>query len=364
MVEEPPDWYDSEPSTRDGMVVEVQRVRRRVLARPLPVLALAVLLTAALVYKIKTKPQVFEAEIVLALTEGTLSAKHNGLPVDELRQFVDGVLIPDAKLAQLIEKRDLYRLRKKAGMEYALEQLREQLDVQIWKNSFVYYDEDATRAEHSARIGLTVTDHDPDDAYELAHDIATIVIDTAQEHRRQVNNQLAKEIAVTADGLRARLGTLALAAAARQAALTQAHQKHQEGLAQALALELGEIDHERKQAEKQLSDIVVSRDALADRIAAAGLDTSIAIVEETRPERPEHRSFVLAMVAVIIGLCALLGSALVVGAFDPRVHDVDDVSRLGLPVLGHVRGFAGDQVGSLRARGATRGRVPSWKRWL
>ncbi len=351
------EWYESEPSMREEMIEEIQRIRRRFRAHPIRVLVLAAFVTGALTYKIATRPQRFEAEIVLALTEGTLSAKHNGLPVDELRQFVDGVLIPDQKLGELIERHNLYPIRKKAGMEYAIEQLREQIDVQIWKNSFVYYDEDAERAEHSARIGLTVTDSDPDRAFELAHDLSQIVIDTAQEHRQQVNTRLSKEIAVSRDGLTKRLDDLALAAAQKQAALTTAHGKHEEDLAQALALELGEIDHERKQAEKELADIAVSRDALADRIAAAGLDTSIAIVEETRPERPDHRQFVVVMIAVVLGVGSLLGSALVLGAFDSKIHDTDDVARLGLPVLGHVPGFPGDRVGTLQAR------VPSEKRW-
>jgi len=351
------EWYESEARTRDGMVQEVQRIRTRMRARPVPVLVLAALITGALTYKLATRPQQFEAEIVLALTEGSLSAKHNGLPVDELRQFVYGVLIPDKKLAEMIERHNLYPLRKKAGMEYALEQLREQLDVQIWKNSFVYYDEDAERAEHSARIGLTVTDGDPDRAYALAHDIAAIIIQTAQEHRQQVNSRLAGEIAVTREGLTKRLESNALETAQKQAAIATAHKQKKEDLAAAINLQLAELDHERRNAEKALADIAVSRDALADRIAAAGLDTSIAIVEETRPDRPADKFFVLALITVVVGVGSLIGAALVLGAFDSRVHDSDDVSRLGLPVLGHVPGFSGDRVGTLDAR------VPSSERW-
>jgi hypothetical protein len=58
-----------------------------------------------------------------------------------------------------------------------------------------------------------------------------------------------------------------------------------------------------------------------------------------------------------------MGTALIMGAFDSRVHDSDDVARLGLTVLGHVPGFAGDDVGSLEARGVSRARVPSFSRW-
>ena len=353
------EWYEAEERTRVGMVEELQRIRRRTRAHPIRVLVLAAAITSFIMYKLATRPQQFEAEIVLALTEGSLSAKHNGLPVDQLRQFVDGVLIPDSKLKDLIERHDLYRLRKKMGMEYAIEQLRSQMDVQIWKNSFVYYDEDAQNAEHSARIGLTVHDTDADRAFELAHDIADIIIATARENREQLNTQLASEIAATRDGLTRRLDQLAKESAVKIAALTDAQKAKKPDLAQALELEINEIGHEQNRANKRLSDIAQSRDALADRIAAAGLDTSISIVEETRPERPEHRGFELAMIGIIVGVGSLLGSALLMGAFDSRIHDTDDVERLGLPVLGHVPGFAGDGVGSLASRGASRRRVPS-----
>ena len=357
-------WYEAEESTRSAMVAELQRIKRRFLARPWPVLALAAVLTGGITYKIATRATPVEAEIVLALTEGTMSRdKHTGIPVDDLRQYVDGVLITDAKLKELIERRNLYPLRHKLGMEYAIEELRSQMDIEIWKNSFVYYDADAARSEHSARIGITVSDLDPDRAIEIARDLSQIVIATAQEQRLQLNTQLAKDIEATREGLTKRLGTLTKVSAEKQAALVRAHQQHEEGLAQAIDLELAELDHEAKSAEKELSDIAVSRDAIADRIAAAGLDTNIGIVEEHRPERPEHRGFLIAMIGVVIGVGSLLGSALLIGAFDSRVHDADDVGRLGLPVLGHVPGFSGDDVGSLRTRGVPRARVPFITRW-
>src|SRR5262249_44737619 len=101
----------------------------------------------------------------------------------------------------------------------------------------------------------------------------------------------------------------------------------------------------------------------AGDIAAAGLDMSLSIVEEHRPERPTHSRFVLILVAAVIGTGALIGSATLLGAFDSRVHDADDVFRLGLPVLGHVPGFAGDNVGSMQSRSVAHARVPSWRRW-
>jgi hypothetical protein len=357
------DWYASEASTRSGLVEELQRIVGRMRARPIRVLALATVLAVGLTVVVARHRTPVDAEIVLALTEGEMTTKHDAVPVEDLRNYVDGVLITDAKLGDLIERRNLFPLRRKLGMPFAIEQLRGEIDIAIWKNTFTYYDDANDHAEHSARIGITVSDVDGDRAIELAHDIAAIVIDTAQQRRQQVNEQLASDIAARRDGLIERLDRLTHSAAAKQAQLVRAHARREEGVAQALDLELVEIDHEQKSAENDLADIATSHDALADRIAAAGLDTSLAIVEEHRPERPAHRGFELAMVAVVLAVGSLFGSALLLGAFDSRVHDDEDVARLGLPVLGHVPGFAGDRAGSLAARGVSRARAPSFKRW-
>jgi hypothetical protein len=63
-------------------------------------------------------------------------------------------------------------------------------------------------------------------------------------------------------------------------------------------------------------------------------------------------------------LCIFLPLAgIVIGAFDARVHDLDDVGRLDLTVLGHIPEFPGDSVGALRDRGVRLRRVPSWVPW-
>jgi capsular polysaccharide biosynthesis protein len=149
----------------------------------------------------------------------------------------------------------------------------------------------------------------------------------------------------------------------KQAAIDDTIKRNRPDLAGILNIDLAALEHERQRVEEQLLRIATSRDAIASQIAAAGLDMSLSIVEEHRPERPTRSNFVLVMIAVVVGTGSLVGGALVLGAFDSRVHDSDDVARLGLPVLGHVPGFAGDNVGSMQTRSAVRRRVPSFLRW-
>jgi hypothetical protein len=372
-------WYESEEPTRLGMIAELQRIQRRTRARPIPVLLLAILVTAGVTYKFANKPKLYEANVVLALDEGPLaSTKHAHIPFNELKAYVGEKLLSDegplwvekekrvgslGGLTALIEEHNLYPLRKKLGMKYAIGELRESLEIEIWKNSFVFYDEADERAKKSARIGLTVADFDPDDAYETAHGLAMMAIAVHDSRLRKVSSEIAVDVDQITVSMEDRLEDLEIARNVKQAALIDAQRDRDAGLAGTLMSDLAAISAEEKKLTAELKRIITSPDAAADQITAAGLNTGLAIVEERHPERNEHSAYVLAMIIVVIGTGALLGAALFVGAFDPRVHDVDDVQRLGLPILGHVPGFQGDRIGSLSARGATRGRVPSFLRW-
>jgi hypothetical protein len=359
----PGDWLESELPTRLGMRIELQRIRRRLRVRPWPMLIATALITAFITYRVATKQPNLEAYVVLALSEGAFSSRHSGIPVDQLRQYVTSVLLPDGKLTELIEKRDLYRLRKTAGPQFAIDQLREALTVTIWKNGFIYYDEADSDAAKSARIGLSITDTDPDRAFDLARDLATIVIDSAAAERQRLADELADQAASVRDSISRRLDEIAIATTRKQAAYQDAAQRGRAELVDGLRLDLLELAQEKQAAEQQLARIAQSPEMLAREIAAAGLDMSLSIVEEHRPERQTRPGFVLVLIAAVIGAGALVGSGMVFGAFDARVHEADDVARLGLPVLGHLPGFAGDHLGSMATRSARAGRVPSSRRW-
>ncbi|HEX5059213.1 MAG TPA: hypothetical protein VFV99_07625 [Kofleriaceae bacterium] len=358
------DWYESEESTRKGMVHELRRIRRRFIVRPWPVLALAALITGVLTYKLVTRKRTYGAEVVLALRDGSLGTRDRvGMPVSELKEFVGSVLIPDNKLEELIERRNMMRLRNRLGMNWAVAELRTQFEIDVWRNSYIYFDPDLPNRDPSARIGISYYDDDPDSAFSLAHDLASIVVESVREHRMEYAGQIATSIASDRAGLSKRLNALELERTEVMVAFSKARRANKQGVAQALNLRLTEIDEQQKDAEKMMTELTTSQDAIADRIAAAGLDLVIEIVSETRPARPPSRGLLITVLVVIVGIGSLIGSALLIGAFDSRVHDVEDVERLGLPVLGHVPGFPGDRVGSLEARGVQRTRIPSFRRW-
>lgn len=356
-------WYESEEPTRLGLTFELRRIALRFRVRPLPVLLLAVIVTAGIAYKFLKKPKVYEARVVLALTEGTEFSGKSGIPFDSLRAYVLSSLMPDAKLQKLIEDRSPRRKRSTPESHATIDELREQIEVEIWKNTFVFYEEEDYRKRKSARIGITFTDSNPDRAMTLVRDIASIVIETHDEQRQHVARSLASQIEMSRQLLSKKLSDLAMARSVKQTALAAATKEGDTGLAAELYTELAAMAHDEKGAEDQLGQIIKSPDTIADQLTAAGLGMRIDLVEERRPDRPEQSWLSLVLTLVVVGASTLIGSALFLGTFDARVHDTDDVARLGLPVLGHVPGFPGDRVGSLRSRGARRARVPWFLRW-
>ncbi|MGE0871054.1 MAG: hypothetical protein AB7P03_20995 [Kofleriaceae bacterium] len=357
------DWYDAEEPTRLAFVAELQRIRRRVRVRPFRVVLLAALITGAIGYKIATREKMVEAEVVLALTEGEMSVDQDSLPADQLKEYVTSVLLPDKRRIELIEKHNLFRLRHRLGDQYALSELESQLVIEVWRNSFAYYDIEVRNVEKSARIGITFLDTDPDRALAVTHDLAQIAIDTHDANKQRLADQVSAEVKRLRGGLEREVATLEDDLVTKQADLGSAKLHGDTKQTAALSVDIAALTYELKRAREQLSKVVGSSDEVAGQASVAGLGTTLEVVEQRRPERPAHTQFVFAIVMVVVGTFAVIGSAMIVGAFDARVHDTDDVERLGLPILGHVPGFPGDHVGSMDARGAGRRRVPSFLRW-
>lgn len=360
------EWYESEEPTRTGLVRELRRARRRFVVRPLPVLVLATAITAVLVYRVETKVRAYPAEVVLALTEGSLSNPRTVGRADTLRTYVESVLLSDRNLTTVIEKHDLFPLRTRLGPQFAVEELRSQLEIAVWRNSFVHYHAWDAHARKSARIGITFVDTDPDRAFAIATDLAKIAIATHQRERQRLTGAIAREVKLARDAEEAQLRRLTAAIAVKQTALALAQRDGKHRLVAALHVDLTALDGRVGLGEQRLARLLQSPEGIADQIARAGLDVTLGIVEERRPERRDDSAFVIVLVAAVIATGAFVISALLLGAFDRRIHEADDVERLGLPMLGHVPAFAGDHVGSLRARlrGIARPHRPSVTRWL
>ena len=357
-----PDWYASETPIGRQWVTELQRLKRRARARPFTILAVALALTGALVFMVARKPRIARARVVIAVTETDLGTGRTPTSMSELRDYVYTVLLPNAKLMPIIEENAwAFPLRRKLGDAYALSELRDFFDIAVWRNYFMYqasYDE-----LRSARIAVTVMTADADFAVELARRLAGIIIDGEAERRRAAADALAAEAVAVIEATRAKVAVVERELSDKMVAAADAELKRQPGKAIALRTEVAALSQALHNERERLATVNTAAeiDQLDAAVANAGLGMGMEIADERLPDPEEGaRAFKLGVLGVLLFCLLTPLVAIMIGTFDSRIHDLDDVSRLGMPIVGHVPSFPGDESGSLRDRGVRRRRVPSF----
>lgn len=360
-----PDWYEQEPSFLATLLAEVDRLRRRARTRKWLVILIGVVLTAALVRKVATKPQVHRARVILAISEGEANAGWNPTPLDQLRDYIATVLLSNQRLITLLDERKMFvERRAKFGDEFVLSAFRDMFDIVVWRNYFQYaysYDE-----RRSARVAVVVTSKNPEFSFDMAQTLAQMIQAAEAERRSMAAFELAQQAADIEAAARARLDAVAKEQHDLLTAIAMAEASGDRQAAAEARVRAGQVAVEWQSAMQAFEQIetATTNEALQAAVTQAGLALEIEIVDERRPPPIEgSRTPTLIMVA-LVGLLVFVPLAGVgLGAIDSRVHDAEDLARLKLPILGHVPPFPGDGVGALRDRGVSRRRTAFFRRW-
>jgi capsular polysaccharide biosynthesis protein len=357
-VEPAVDWIDTEESVWRGASIEVSRMARRAKSRWLVVLLVAIVMTAGITAFIAKKPAKYEASVTLTLFEGTMSRRQTFLPITDLRNYVVSVLMNGPALLEIIEQKNWYPLRKKLGYQYAMTELMEQTDVQVQRNYFLYAEDNTT--PRSARIEIEVVDADPDKAYEVADAVATVISETVMSQGKASAGAVSAEVKSIQQQLSKRLKALEQREFSVTSELEKAKIRRDQAAVGALNVEQAGLMKTITNLQRELSATsqTAAIEALSQEISAAGQDVTIRRVTASRPTVPGSQKIRLVAVAAVVFVFMLVATVLALGAFDSRIHDTEDIRRLGLPVAGHLPGFPGDHVGAFKTRGNAGGEVP------
>lgn len=360
------DWFEAETPLYREFYTELDRLRRRAQPRWWLVVLVAVVMTGLLVRKIASKPQAHRARVIMVVAEGDPASSWQPAPLDELRAYIANVLLSNERLLKLLDDKQLFQRRRlKFGDEYVVEELRDSFEISVWRNYFQYgYTSNDRR---SARVSVAYTSKDPAFSYDMAHALAALIQEAEAERRQVTAFELQGQAADIERAARARLDEVARNQRELTQAIADAEARGDTTEASLLKIRAGSIAVEWQAASSQFESVeaLVSKESLEAAITSAGLALDIQIVDERRPPPVEGNRAVTLIAVAIVGLALFLPLAgVLIGAYDTRVHDVDDVTRLGLPMLGHVPSFPGDGVGALRDRGVRRGRAASLSRWL
>jgi hypothetical protein len=346
------DWVEAERS-RQTLKTELQRLKRRAQKRPVALLLVTLALVAGFMWRRAHKTPLRRAVVMLRVTESDVVQEQSPLAKQNLGNYLESVSLGSKQLLEIVEANDLYPLRRIRGERYALGRMRSAMKVKVHGNYFAEIRGfDAGR--RTARISIYFYDKDPNVAFTVAQDLADTLVENERERRDKANLQLvtiadamvAKAEARVA-GIHGQVSELSL----KLEELRKDASKSSDAMA--AEVELSRLDQLQKssalaleEAQKQKRQVEI---ALAAEQANLGLDFRVVDVRPPAP-LPERSFLEQTLWAIGAFLCLLPLCAIGIAAYDNRLHDIQDLVRIDMPVVGHVPGFPSDRKGSLGER--------------
>jgi hypothetical protein len=325
-------WANDEEH-ESGLGRELRRLGRRARRRPWLCSVLALGLAAALFgVQLRRHPH-YTVTVRLLLSESGGGATAGGegaapRPRGEVRSLVNDVVFTSSRLEQLITR---HRLRQELGeeqMQAALDQMRKRIDLEISDDYFLdyRYEGDAPR---SARILISYTARNPDLALAVARDLGEQVVLT-QAAGLLVRMEQALGHARREREVQRRAFAEAVTARAVAPSRPSNSPRARRAADQVLLTERRLSTADTLVEERRLA-LEATRQELAPRVQV--IDTGdVGHGEQELSARLRMASMAGLALAVSLPLVVLM-----VGAFDRRLYDLEDVSRAGYHGIAHLR---------------------------
>ncbi len=341
--------WDDEEADLGSALGELARLKRRAWQRKWRTLAIALACALAVVGMRARKARSFSSRIVMRVTEADLDAATAPRPAKRLREYVLDVAFSNQRLLDVIRARKLYPSQLKKDPSLAVESMREDLDVEVWRNYFVELRQ-LDDAGRSARVAIEYRAPDPQVALDVVRELGRVITDTEAKARQRQAEVAASMADAAVEEARANLARRQGEIMSREVALARATKPAEEAM---LRVELADLRQTLEKLQLGLNNALQKKSAFDLR---AGLEQhqlglQFEIVDNGRAARAGiSRPRELAMIGLIVFLIVLPLVGIAVGALDGRVYDAEDVRRLGIHAAGHVPRFTGDNVGALDAR--------------
>ncbi len=381
---DPGDWAADETSIRVGIITELKRLKRRMKAQPIRVLLLASLMTFAVIKKTAGKQYMYKARVILRASEGSLSDdKGAPIPGQALREYIynyvltkevitkefikrekevdiDGVMttMPRGEIENPeIRSRHAYFVQamEDEDVDFAVEEVKAPLSIGVQRNYFLMSRARDSSTPRSMHLIISYADTDPEFAYWMADELSNIVVENVHTKRlrearfaaRNAHEMVAKVEAKSTERRVQRNELMTIAA--------QAELDNDRETAARAEVALEKIDEKLKIDEMQLEGLRREEQNIEFRLRVE--ERRMALVWEVAGEiRPRAlpppgpirlTAIGLFCFCIFVPICAIW-----FGTFDSKIHELEDVTRLGMPIVGHIPAFKGDRVGSLKDRGA------------
>ncbi len=356
--EEPPeapaeiDWLEAEAS-QGTLRNELRRLKRRAKERKLLVIFLALMGAGAVLHKLSKRVPMYTASIIMRATEGVLVDEESPLAGQGLGNYLYSVALNKERLMPLIEKHNLYPERETFGDLYAIDELRNFLDIEVGSNFFAG-ERDEGDPQRSVGITVHYSDFDPNLAFDLAVDLSKVLMEAEIERRKVHAEKLSAIANTTVTRVQERLAKQTQALATADVTIKKG------GTSKEAILAVAEAQVVRKRLLVDIKETTLLLEGvsanqtytnMAQNAEGANQALQFEIVDVRKPLIVPGTSLaVYGIVGLFVFVCLLPICAIGLAAMDTKLHHIDDVMRLGMPVVGHVPNFPGAQMGTLRER--------------
>jgi hypothetical protein len=327
-------WIESEPGFF-ALRHELRRLIDRASRRRRWVLLLAFLTSLLGVMMTLRAPHDYNAQITVRVTEVVdFHLPRSAWTDRELRSFVTQVAFTNEVLGKIYQDH-LADIAPAPNLARGIERLREDVEIKTVRNR-IMVEAQAQSGPRSAMVILRYAAAREDRAIAVLKALATPIIESSTKRRRREAQQEMAEASLRLEDAKR------VAAAARAQALAQAGLPIS-GAGSISPVRMVELDSALKEANLRVDRFQQDMDAAARRNLAESRKSGIDFeVTEEGVERPLPLLPLLLAVAVLTFLCSLPIATVVVGAFASTVDTLEDVRRLGVPVLGHLPRLAID----------------------
>lgn len=344
-------WLEAEPGALRARA-ELERLKRRARARPIVVLIVAAAIAGVGAMRTWRKKPEFEASVTFRVEEnrGRGGRMAPPAPKRELTQYVYDGLFTRKRALELIKKHNLLARQLAIDVNWAIEEMRDRIDVKVFRNEFLLPDSEEF-SERSARVRISYRGRTPRQALQVVRDLGQIVRTYEQQVRKASAGRALKlidggiaQLARKIDALSRKLAT------AQIAAIKRSTTPHERAAALITTRQMTQrISRMRDDLERH--NIRRAQAMLLAQKEGKQMGLRFVLVDWGRMPEPrlsqKHKAIIVALVLFFFGIP--LGG-MIVATLDRRVHGVEDLARLGLRPLGHLDAFPGAEAGSLAAR--------------
>jgi hypothetical protein len=265
------------------------------------------LASLVMIQRARTPPS-YEVTVVLHVVEGAIEGA--ALTEAEIVAQVNDLAFTNGRLLGVMRKHPASFPKAATDEPFALDDFRDRMKVEVSEDDFIE-DRQPTDPRRSARVALSFKAGDPELTWTVAHELQALLVESGLQQQRDRSHS-AQEAA---------------AQVVREAELEVSAALQDGGGMRTKRLDLAQARLSKAQAE--LADATVSTTAATARLALR-----FDVIDPGRRPSVPSRRVVLGSAFATALLLGLLAFSLLAGAYDPRVLDVDDLARLGAPVLG------------------------------